>query len=70
MYIVASVLAYVLFTMLWSLVALALTLVTTGGFTTNFYKQYVKVQYISYYFNLLRIMDFTQYYFMVNEFSE
>lgn len=69
-YIVASVLAYVLFAMLWSLVALALTLITTGGFTTNFFEQYVRVQYISYYFNPLRIMDFTQYYFMVNEFGE
>jgi hypothetical protein len=62
-YIVASVLAYILFAMLWSLVALALTLITTGGFTTNFYEQFVRVQYISYYFNPLRIMDFTQYYF-------
>jgi len=69
-YIVASVLAYVLFAMLWSLLALALTLIITGGFTTNFYEQYVRVQYISYYFNPLRIMDFTQYYFMVNEFGE
>ncbi len=69
-YIVVSVFTYILFTMLWSLISLGVTLVVTGGFTTRFYDELVRIQYISYYFNPLRIMDFMQYYFMTVEFEE
>jgi ABC-2 type transport system permease protein len=69
-YIVASVLSYVLFSMLWSLIIFLIVYFTHRGVGVNILTEITRIQYTLNYFNPLRTQDYMQYYFMIHEVGE
>ena len=69
-YIVASVLSYVLFSILWSLIIYLIVYFIYRGVGVNILTEITRIQYTLNYFNPLRIQDYMQYYFMIQEVGE
>jgi ABC-2 type transport system permease protein len=69
-YIVASVLSYVLFSVLWSLIIHLIVYFIYRGVGVNILTEITRIQYTLNYFNPLRIQDYMQYYFMIQEVGE
>jgi ABC-2 type transport system permease protein len=69
-YIVVSVLSYVLFSILWSLIIYLIVYFTHRGVGVNILTEITRIQYTLNYFNPLRIQDYMQYYFMIQEVGE
>jgi len=61
-YIVVSVILYVLFAFLWGLVVILLV-AYIRGFTLEFFEEYWRNLYTSYYFNPLGVYEFAEYYY-------
>jgi len=63
-YLVASIMTYIVFAILWSLLVY-LVIISLKGFTLSLTEELAKAQYISYYFTPLGVHNFMQYYYLV-----
>jgi len=63
-YLVASIMTYTVFAILWSLLV-HLVIISLKGFTPSLAEELAKAQYISYYFTPLGVHNFMQYYCLV-----
>ena len=63
-YLVASIVTYIVFAILWSLLVY-LVIISLKGFTLSLTEELAKAQYISYYFTPLGVHNFMQYYYLV-----
>jgi len=63
-YIVVSVIAYMVFSILWSLLVY-LIIISLRGFGLGLAQELMRAQYISYYFTPLGVYHFMQYYYTV-----
>lgn len=63
-YLVASIMTYIVFAILWSLLVY-LVIISLKGFTLSLTEELTKAQYISYYFTPLGVHNFMQYYYLV-----
>jgi ABC-2 type transport system permease protein len=63
-YIVASVITFIVFSILWSLLVY-LAVISLKGFGVSLGEELMKAQYTSYYFTPLGIYNFMQYYYLV-----